>query len=226
MNQERWQRFLDSAANPPSLTSKDQCRIDETLAAIKYATQDWKPGRVLVLGCGDGAELDHFISLGFEPVGVTFQKDEQGHKNIVEADIHELPFKDEEFDYVYSRETLEHLLCPFMGVFEAMRVLKTGSRFCHYISTGPEKQREWYHFSSAVDFYWFDMFFKAGADIKMTRQIIVSGNDSIQTSFEGMKREQRDLEKPIEGYPLDKYLKQSYREPLDLIDHRLCQRQW
>lgn len=97
------------------------------------------------------------------------------------GDIHDMPFEDGQFEYVVSKETLEHLISPTIGLFEINRVLRLGGKFVHYIPSGMEKQRDWYHYNCFPDWLWVDFFYKAGFD---TERIIP---DIKQLRYEGTK---------------------------------------
>lgn len=207
------------------MTGEDDRRIAETKAGIEFAIQSWAPGKVLVLGCGDGTELLHFKERDFDPVGVTFQPVElasgaQRPVAMVNEDIHDLSAPDETFDYTYSKETLEHLLSPFIGVYQIARVMKVGGKFCHFISSGVRKQWDWYHFSCFPDYVWFDLFHKAGLVVTEVRNVIVSGDNSIQIVLTGYKERNRDLTKAEERYHLQELVHEAQRPALNLIDHR------
>jgi len=45
-------------------------------------------------------------------------------KNLVKADAHHLPFKNETFDKIICSHTIEHLLQPYIALKEMYRVLK------------------------------------------------------------------------------------------------------
>ena len=129
-----------------------------------YLPKSWK-GRILAIGCGDGYELDVLRARGLEPVGLTIDERELGHPDIVLGDMHDLPFADGTFDYVYSKETLEHTPAPFLALRELSRVLKPAGEYLHLISVSLEKQREIYHFSCFPDWVWVDLFLKAGFSV-------------------------------------------------------------
>jgi len=82
---------------------------------------DWQKhfaqGKVVNLGCGDIP-----IYLGENVTHVDF--DNFSHKNFVQADIHNLPFKDNEFDTAILGDVLEHSPDPVQMVRESARVAK------------------------------------------------------------------------------------------------------
>lgn len=75
------------------------------------------PKKVLDLGSG-GSSYDRFF-----PNRLTVDIDPERGPEIV-ADIHKLPFKDEEFEIILCTEVLEHLVRPSVAIAEIHRVLK------------------------------------------------------------------------------------------------------
>ena len=196
MNQKQWNQYLYSTHNPPSLTGTrlnegDKIRQAEIKFVIDNYLPDWnKAGKVLALGCGDGFEIGVFKDKGFNDViGLTNHKDELLRQDIIEGDMHDIPVEDKTFNYAYSKETLEHSICPYIALCEINRVLKVGGEFMMLISTGMEKQRDTYHFSCFNDWIWYDLFRKA--ELKVTKII----ENDIQTGFIGVKLEDKDFEK-------------------------------
>ena len=202
MQNKKWQQYLFSCNYPPSITrsSVDLCK--EAREFTQRATRDFdNTGRLLVLGCGDGYELDFLKRIGWKDVtGITLLKEEVGDRSdIVQGDVHELPFKDEEFDYVISKETLEHFIAPPIALMEINRVMKTGGRFVHYIPTGVKKQRDWYHYGCFPDWVWVDLMYKAGFEVQRVSEGIK------QLRYEGYKAKEPNW--MTELYNLEEYVK-------------------
>ena len=197
MTHEKWEKFLKGAHYPESLTSQDARRVAEAKTFTRWAMKGVKKtSKVLVLGCGDGYEVKLVHLMGYNVRGITFLYSEkelegvkaQGMESFVDAgDIHEMPYKDEEFDYVLSKETLEHLLSPFMGLCEINRVMKVGGKFVHCTPTGEMKQRDWNHYHCAPDWMWIDLMYKAGFEVTRT------GYAFEQPYYKGLKRENKNL---------------------------------
>ncbi len=74
-------------------------------------------GRVVNLGCGD-------CPVDFGPESVNVDMDKYNYKNFVQADIHNLPFKKDEFDTAVMGDVLEHCYDPVQAMREAGRVAK------------------------------------------------------------------------------------------------------
>lgn len=176
---------LIAVNHPPAMISSEEsdARRNEITKVINaYVPKHWK-GRILALGCGDGFELDVLKSLGLDAVGVTIDPREVVRADIVLGDMHDLPFEDASFDFVYSKETLEHTPAPFLALKEMSRVLRPHGEYLHLISSSLEKQREVYHFSCFPDWVWVDLFLKAGFSVDRIYE------HPIQLGFIGKKQE-------------------------------------
>lgn len=96
------------------------------------------PERLLVVGCGSGAEAG-FLARVFaaETVGVDlpgsnlpFDRAASAPALLLHMDAQRLAFGDDRFDMVYSFHALEHMADPFQALAEMRRVLRPGGRFC------------------------------------------------------------------------------------------------
>lgn len=82
---------------------------------------DAKNKKFLDIGCCDGALKKHIKS---EWYGMDIF--EQSIENYKKADLHELPYADNEFDILFCNHVLEHVLAPYICIQEMKRVVKTG----------------------------------------------------------------------------------------------------
>jgi len=88
--------------------------------------------QLLDLGCGDGWSSDQLRQRGFQVTGVTINPSEAEHAEktyglkLVVCDMHDLSFSDHSFDCIYSRESYEHSVAPYIALCEMNRVLKPG----------------------------------------------------------------------------------------------------
>lgn len=100
----------------------------------------YKGGRVLEIGCGLGTMLMNWAKMGADCTGVDLNPtsveqtkkrfDMNGLKgNVSLEDANKLPFKDNEFDYVYSWGVLHHSPNLELSIKELFRVLKPGGGF-------------------------------------------------------------------------------------------------
>jgi SAM-dependent methyltransferase len=89
-------------------------------------------GRVLEIGCGEGANLVHLdaapgsVGVDFAVAKLAFARREQPHVAFVCADAGRLPLPDAAFDGVLIRDVLHHVPDRGAVVREARRVLRPG----------------------------------------------------------------------------------------------------
>jgi len=207
--------YFNSLGNPKSGTSEDEGRIRETTKSMRDRMADWdRNGRLLILGCGDGVEIDYAKELGFKNIVAITRHDEEYNKEkypeMFDFDMHDFPDDIEPFDYVYSKETLEHSFAPYILLCELNRVMKVGAKFCHLIAEGMEKQGEWYHVSCFPAWVWVDLF--RMTDFATEKLLLADG----ETGYVGYKHQDKDLNKPLERYSLMTIYKNIPRENLTL----------
>lgn len=111
----------------------DTNRLSWTLDTFLSAST---PGKVLEIGCGDGAMLRLLADRKFEAVGIDASASgidrcsERGLRaHCLDISTDGLPFPDDSFDLVISLETFEHLMNPFHALQEVKRTLRLGGRF-------------------------------------------------------------------------------------------------
>lgn len=190
MTDEKWKAYQNRLKYPPSLTSEDELRKAEANYFVAWATRFWdKDKKLLILGCGDGYEVKMALQQGWKEVkGITLH--EQEYENVkkqgleayvVQGDMHDMSFGDEEFDYVISKETLEHALSPYIVLCEINRVMKQEGKFCHLTPEGEQKQSEWYHTSCFPPYVWIDLMNKTGFVVEE------NGNAIMQNFYKGHK---------------------------------------
>lgn len=108
---------------------------------ISALARDRYEGQGVDLGCGDGI-VGGILSrtCGLQPlVGVDqIEVDvlKEGYRSFVQADLHELPFGEGEFDYAVSVCVVEHLPDLAGALREIRRVLKPGGTY-HFTTPSP-----------------------------------------------------------------------------------------
>jgi len=89
-----------------------------------------RPERVLVVGCGEGVEVEHLArGIGAPVVGLDLVIDPRWERpgvHLLRADARHLPFRAGAFDALYCYHVLEHVPKPQGAVAEARRVLRGG----------------------------------------------------------------------------------------------------
>ena len=94
------------------------------------------PGRVLEIGCGDGAMLQLLANREVNAIGVDASASGIDRcalaglsAQCLDVSTDGLPFPDDSFDVVISLETFEHLMNPYHALQEVQRTLRYGGRF-------------------------------------------------------------------------------------------------
>jgi len=141
MNQKKWLSFLSGQPGNASENHKTAKIYSKPLNSCK---------NVLDIGCGEGITLLLLKEKGIKGTGITLNKKDalkvfsKGNPVVI-GDMHELPFKNESFDGVYSKDSFEHSFAPFIASKEFSRVLKKNGLL---VLVMPEKEwiKEEYHF--------------------------------------------------------------------------------
>jgi SAM-dependent methyltransferase len=104
---------------------------------------DWKTARILDVGCGTGLFLVPVIAAGCNDVfGVDGPSEfesralKRGYrevKTVPDLNRDPLPFPDQTFDLIVSKDVFEHLMDPLFVLSEIRRVLKPGGMFLFHV---------------------------------------------------------------------------------------------
>jgi SAM-dependent methyltransferase len=155
--------------NQPPGTEGDE-KIQKFLLLIPK-----KLKRVLVIGCGDGYEVDWLNKNGFEATGVTINKNEASRAmkrygvKIIVAEMHNIPTR-QKYDAIYASNILEHSVAPFLALKHWWKLLKTGGEL---VLVMPSKhwQSVYYHYSVLTHSQTKDLLLKAGFELLAGPQI-------------------------------------------------------
>lgn len=86
---------------------------------------------VLEVGCAEGWMTGELAARGAKVTAIDFAasyveraRAKVPNATIIQADVHDMPFEDNQFDSVVCSEVLEHLISPFTALAEIHRVLK------------------------------------------------------------------------------------------------------
>lgn len=121
---------------------------------------------VLVIGCGEGYEVDWLARQGFKAVGITKDKKEaiNGRKKygvqIKVADMHDLPFF-QKFNAIFASNVLEHSPAPYLALLHWRKFLKKNG-WLVLVMPSKEWTREYYHFSVLTHTQTKDLLYKTG----------------------------------------------------------------
>jgi len=130
---------------------------------IRKLAKEWKPGLLLDVGCGVGTWMIPFIKNNFECIGIDispkqlefakkFARKHKAELKLKTANMLELPFDDDKFDYVISVAALHHLDSNkkrLKALSEMKRVLKPDGKI--FIAVWNKEQKRF--FGSKKDVY-------------------------------------------------------------------------
>lgn len=123
----------------------------------------YKDKNILIVGDAFSHESNFLYSQGFKNIVSTIKhKREAVIGEPIICDIHSLPFKDAEFDFVYCSHVLEHAVAPMIALSEIYRVLKKGGEALLWIPYSDASQKVSYHLSCFRPVVWNDLIKKAG----------------------------------------------------------------
>lgn len=140
MSHDQHQKFYDQLAAEWDLmfTAEDLERLSHLVASLNI-----EPGSEIVdLGCGTGILFDllrRLVGPNGTVTGVDFSLEmaRKAHRNfpfenvnVVDADVTNLPFRDNTFDFAISFAAFDNFADKVKVLQEIHRVLKDGARFC------------------------------------------------------------------------------------------------
>jgi len=111
---------------------------DKKSIALSWFFKLPKKSKILEAGCGVGNYVFSLFKMGHNPIGVEIDKKrvemakkylKEYHLNpnkIIQGDLTNLPFKNEQFDAVFCHGVIEHIKDSELAVKEMARVLKKG----------------------------------------------------------------------------------------------------
>lgn len=83
--------------------------------------------KILDIGCGTGYWTKYLRGHGFNVVGCDISNNQ--FKEAIVTDMHQMCFKDKEFDGVFCSGVFEHSIAPFILLHEVNRILKPNGIF-------------------------------------------------------------------------------------------------
>jgi ubiquinone/menaquinone biosynthesis C-methylase UbiE len=123
---------FDSIMNMYDLNRRIEVIFDDFLSK-----DDLKGKTMLDGGCGTGFFSKHAVKRGADVTAVDIAeslveitKRKVPGMNGITASILELPFLNNQFDYVFSSDVIEHTPNPYIATLELIRVLKPGGKLC------------------------------------------------------------------------------------------------
>ena len=127
MRRKKWSMYLNGLQGHPSVCKHGH--IEDFEKVMKQVFPE--PGKILVIGCAEGLEVQKLKEMGYEATGITlgkvnveFAKLNYPDVSVVVCDMHDLEFPLHTFDYVVSIHSFEHAYAPFIHCLEVNTVLK------------------------------------------------------------------------------------------------------
>lgn len=105
-----------------------------------------KDAKILEIGCGWGQMLQKLASEGYSDLtGASaspedVERAKQEGINVIQADMHELPFDLGTFDVIIASHVFEHTPAPFIALAEWSEMLKVGG---HLLILTPDQEEKW-----------------------------------------------------------------------------------
>lgn len=122
ISQKTYQKLLAEQASE-EMNSAGQS--DLAGKCVDFCASILKPSRVLCVGMGDGTETDMFFLRDWDVTGIALNTSYFVPKHpysIKEMDMHDLKFKDNSFDLVFSKDCFEHSISHVIAFYEMVRV--------------------------------------------------------------------------------------------------------
>jgi SAM-dependent methyltransferase len=139
----RWIRTIESATNP--------VRDQDVYPLVRAWMETVSPGRILEIGCGQGACSDKInlsgrSYIGIEPSPFLIRRArelyESENRRFISGNAYALPFSERQFDAAFS-VLVWHLLSDIpKAALEMSRVLRPGGRFL-IVTANPNAYSEW-----------------------------------------------------------------------------------
>ncbi len=98
------------------------CLIPETTRAMQYLPSPSTHRKALDAGCGQGSWTTSLREKGYEVTALDL--DTSQFPEAVKADMHEMPFAENEFDIIFCTGSFEHCFAPFIVLSEFKRVCR------------------------------------------------------------------------------------------------------
>lgn len=135
-----------------------------------------KERKILCIGARYGVEIEVFKQLGYSNISAIdiYPRSE----NVIEADMHNLPFSDNSFDIIYTHHSLDHSLFPEKAVKEMYKVSKKSAFWIHTVPFNDYGKEEAIDFDSSSEIISF--FEKYTTEIIYKQEVIRNKNGFIE----------------------------------------------
>jgi SAM-dependent methyltransferase len=172
----RFENFLDRIKGHTYPESPTELHTSMTRKMFDYLTDKYPLGlnsKILDVGCGQGVALQLFTQKGFDPIGITLNREDltaclgKGYE-VREMDQSFLDFDDNVFDLIWCRHCIEHSIFPYFTLCELYRVLKPKSYLYLEVpapDTSCNHQTNINHYSVLGKNMWASLIIRTGLNI-------------------------------------------------------------
>ena len=126
--------YIDKLQAHPSI-----CDFPGSHASMKHVVDMIPPGKynkILNIGAANGLETKILKDFGYSPVGMVRGADNMAWATthypdieFLDGDMHDLPFRKNTFDAIYTNQVFEHSYAPYIFLLECWCVLREGGLF-------------------------------------------------------------------------------------------------
>lgn len=156
----QWNKFVKTQLDSYTNTSITEKRLERLVGDLSQL----KDKLVLEIGCGSGRFTEVLLEYGAIVVSTDMSTAVIANKKnfpiteshyILQADMNDLPFKNEIFDYVVCVGVLQHTPNSFDSIENSQRVLKKGGVYVldHYTHTLSYYTKTTFFFRKVISFY-------------------------------------------------------------------------
>jgi len=140
--------------------------VSKGLKFAKYILAEYpKESKVLCVGCGNGFEVVAFLKAGYNAFGTELHQIDVPYLKgrIINAQVPDLPFKDDEMDLLFCCEVLEHV--PEEETNDFLKECKRVGKDC-FFSIATKFDTFHTHINVHSPQWWLDKFNEMGFKIK------------------------------------------------------------
>ncbi|AWL10329.1 Malonyl-[acyl-carrier protein] O-methyltransferase [Aquirufa nivalisilvae] len=163
----QWNKFTKTQLDSYTQTDITEVRLERLIGNL----QRLRDKIVLEIGCGSGRFTEVLLKYGAKVVSVDMSTAVIANKKnfpisdnhfIVQADMNNLPFKDEVFDFIVCVGVLQHTPNTFISIINSQRVLKKGGTYVldHYTHTLSYYTKTTFFFRKIISFFNKDQKYK------------------------------------------------------------------
>jgi SAM-dependent methyltransferase len=156
----QWNKFSKTQLDSYTRTNISEVRLERLIGNLELL----KDKIVLEIGCGSGRFTEVLLKYGAKVVSVDMSTAVIANKKnfgisdnhfIVQADMNDLPFKDQVFDFIVCVGVLQHTPNTFISINNSQKVLKIGGTYVldHYTHTISYYTKTTFFFRLIISFF-------------------------------------------------------------------------